>query len=108
MVQPISMNLAYLNVERAAQFSKESIAPAQQTALISEVVKESIRKDQTVQPGQDVIQVNKVHRKTDEERRQKNGSQQESGKQESPLEEERHEAVNMAAPRKTGRFDSYA
>lgn len=88
MIQPIELQLAHLNVERSAQFSREAITAAQQTGQGQKIVEESVRRTQMVQASLAAAEPGKVKRREDEENRERRREKQgKSSARSNPSEE---------------------
>ncbi|MCL2009080.1 MAG: hypothetical protein FWG71_00860 [Synergistaceae bacterium] len=83
MIQPVDLQLAHFNVERSAQLSRDAIAAALQTGEGKEIVKESVRRTQTVQAGLAAAEPRKVKRREEEEERERRREGQGQGQKKS-------------------------
>jgi len=102
-ITPISLQIGNYGVEILAQTLKSSLAQAQQTAQMNEILKDNYRKSQEVQPGKEVLSSEKVHRKTEDEHQEGRKQEQEEQKQKMMSKDE-EERITI---QKNGRCDFY-
>ncbi|MCL1941063.1 MAG: hypothetical protein FWG09_03900, partial [Synergistaceae bacterium] len=60
VIEPIGLQQGNLGLEFLAQTSKSSLAQAQQTSQMNEILKESIKKEQEVQRSDEVLMSERV------------------------------------------------
>ena len=76
MLQPVNLQLAHYNVEHTAQISKGAIAAAQQTGQSQEITQESVRRAQVVQNTEASEELQKIKRRSEDERGRRQEQQQ--------------------------------
>ncbi|MCL2767152.1 MAG: hypothetical protein FWE49_00250 [Synergistaceae bacterium] len=107
VIEPIGLQQGTLGVEFLAQTSKGSLAQAQQTSQMNEILKDSYKKTQEVQPSDEVLMTEKVHRKTDDEQREERKQKhEEQNKKLMQTDEEEQNAAQIPI-QKNGRYDFY-
>jgi len=109
VIEPIGLQQGNYGIELLAQTSKSSLAQAQQTAQMSDILKDNEKKAQEVQPSDEVASAEKVHRKTEEEHREGRKREQEEQKQKgAQKDEEEQQKTTLGVPiQKNGRYDFY-
>jgi predicted nucleic acid-binding Zn-ribbon protein len=107
VIGPLGIQQGNLGVEILAQTSRSSLAQAQQTAQMHEILRDNIRKAQEIQPSDEVLSAEKVHRKTDEEYREGREEQEEKKQKTAQEEEEEQKTALGVAIQKNGRYDFY-
>ena len=106
VITPIGIQQGNYGVEILAQTSKSSLAQAQQTAQMQEILRENMKKAQEIQPGNEILSAEKVHRRTDEEN--KEGRKEQEQKQNLASDDEEEEKVKLGVVvQKNGRYDFY-
>jgi len=105
-ITPISLQIGNYGVEILAQTSKSSLAQAQQTAQMNEILKDNIRKAQEVQPSNEVLPSEKVHRKTEEEHQEESKQEQREQQQKKEKKEDKEQKATLLI-QKNGRCDFY-
>jgi hypothetical protein len=109
-IEPISLQLGNYGVEILAQSSKSSLAQAQQTAQMNEILMDNYRKAKEIQPSDEILSAEKIHRKTDEEDREdkKHEKEEKEEKQEVTQTDEKEQSKAWGFPiQKNGRYDFY-
>jgi Rieske Fe-S protein len=108
VIEPLGIQHGNYGVEILAQTSKSSLAQAQQTAQMSEIVQDNQKKAKEIQPSDEVISSEKIHRKNDDEHQDNREREQEEGKQELQQQEKEDQRVIFSVPiQKNGRYDFY-
>ena len=69
-MQPVSMLMSNMNVEAMTHHAPNALAAAQDTGQSQEIVREGIRAVQTVQASEASAEMQKVHRKTENDERE--------------------------------------
>ena len=113
VIEPISLQLGNYGVGILAQSSKGALIQAQQTAQMNEILKDNEKKAQEIQPNEEILATEKVHRKTDEENREERkqgqeGQEEQKEKQELSQKDEKEQRTTLGvAIQKNGRYDFY-
>ena len=105
VIEPIGLQQGNYGVEILAQTLKSSLAQAQQTSQMNEILKDSYKKTQEVQPSDEVLMSEKVHSKSDDEHREdrKNGEEEQKAAQ----KDEEEQKITSVPIQKNGRYDFY-
>ena len=69
-MQPVSMLMSNMNVEAMTHHAPNALAAAQDTGQSQEIVREGIRAVQTVQASEAANEMQRVHRKTENDERE--------------------------------------
>ncbi|MCR4817633.1 MAG: hypothetical protein K5841_01600 [Fretibacterium sp.] len=69
-MQPINLLMSHFNVENNIHMTPNALAAAQDTAQGQEIVRDSIRITQTVQANEAAAEIQKVHRRSEDEERE--------------------------------------
>jgi len=106
VIEPISLQLGNYGVGILAQSSKGALTQSQQTAQMNEILRDNEKKAQEIQPSNEILSTEKVHRKTDEEQREdrKQGQEEQEEKQ---IDEKEQITTLGVAIQKNGRYDFY-
>lgn len=72
-MQPVSMIMSNMNVESMTHHAPNALAAAQDTGQSQEIVREGIRMVQTVQASEAAAEMQRVHRKNENDEREGNG-----------------------------------
>ena len=108
VIEPIGLQQGNLGLEFLAQTSKSSLAQAQQTSQMNEILKESIKKEQEVQRSDEVLMSERVHRKTDDEHREGRQQEQEEQNRKMTQKDEEEQKPVLGVPiQVNGRYDFY-
>ena len=103
VIEPIGLQQGNYGGEILAQTSKSSLAQAQQTSQMNEILKDSYKKTQEVQQSDEVLMSERVHRKTEDEH-----SEDRKHEQDEQKEAQKDEEATTSAPiQKNGRCDFY-
>ncbi len=71
-MQPVSMIMSNINVEAMTHHAPNALAAAQDTGQSQEIVREGIRQVQRVQASELAAEMQRVHRKTENDERENN------------------------------------
>lgn len=113
-MQPVSMLMSNMNVEAMTHHAPNALAAAQDTGQNQEIVREGIRAVQTVQASEAANEMQRVHRKTENDERegQRRNNQRDSfEKSEKEKEKGGHElseplrAENVKSRKQTKRIN---
>ena len=107
VIEPLGLQQGNLGLEFLAQTSKSSLAQAQQTSQMNEILKDSIKKEQEIQRSDEVLMSERVHRKTEDEHREGREQEQEEQKQKMPKDEEEQKPALGVPIQVNGRYDFY-
>ena len=107
VIEPIGLQQGNYGVEILAQTLKSSLAQAQQTSQMNEILKDNYKKTQEVQPSDEVLMSEKVHRRTDDEHREEKKQEQEEQKQKAAQKDEEEQKPTFVPIQKNGRCDFY-
>jgi len=108
VIEPLGLQSGNYGVEILAQTSKSSLAQAQQTAQMNEILKDNYKKSQEIQPSEEILSAEKIHRKNDDERREDREHEQEEKKQKlMQLDDEESKTILNTPIQKNGRYDFY-
>ena len=69
-MQPVSMLMSHFNVENTIHHTPNALAAAQDTGQSQEIVREGIRRVQTVQASEAMSKSQRVHRKNENDERE--------------------------------------
>ena len=69
-MQPVSMIMSNMNVEAMTHHAPNALAAAQDTGQTQEIVREGIRQVQRVQASDAAAEMQRVHRKTENDERE--------------------------------------
>ena len=105
VIEPIGLQQGNYGVEILAQTLKSSLAQAQQTSQMNEILKDNYKKTQAVQRSDEVLKGEKVHRRTEDEHREERKHEQEEQKEKQ--EEEEGQKTAFVTVQKNGRCDFY-
>ena len=88
-MQPINLLMSHFNVQNTANLTPSALAAAQDTAQGQEIVRDSLQRVQTVQANEAAAEVQKVHRRSEDEeregrRRDAQDSYEHSGREDTP------------------------
>ena len=72
-MQPVSILMSNLNVEAQTHHAPNALAVAQDTGQSQEIIREGIRTVQRVQASEKMQEAQRVHRKTDNDERERQG-----------------------------------
>ena len=105
VIEPIGLQQGNYGVEILAQTSKSSLAQAQQTSQMNEILKDNYKKTQEVQQSDEVVMSERVHRKTDDEHSEEKKHEQEEHK--AAHKDEETTTTTTVPIQKNGRYDFY-
>lgn len=69
-MQPINLLMSHFNVQNTANLAPNALAAAQETAQGQEIVRDSLQRVQTVQANEAAAEVQRVHRRSEDEERE--------------------------------------
>lgn len=107
VIVPLGLQSGNYGVELLAQTSRSSLIQSQQTAQMSEILKDNQRKAQEIQPGEEILSTERIHRKTDDEQQEHRGRDQEENKRKTAQQDEEVQKTTLSAIQKNGRYDFY-
>lgn len=98
MIQPVNLLMSHFNVENSAQVTRGVVTAAHDVVQGQEAVKESIIRTQTVQAGEASAEMQKVHRRNDEEEREQRRRGAQDSFQQSKHDDKDDSDGHQAAP----------
>ena len=108
VIVPLGLQSSNYGVEILAQTSKSSLIQSQQTAHMSEILKDNQRKAQEIQASDEILSPEKVHRKNDDEQQENRGQEQEENKRNMAQQDEEELKTKLSVPIQiNGRYDFY-
>ena len=108
VIEPLGIQLGNYGVQILAETSKSSLAQAQQTAQMHEILKDNYRKAIEINPSDEILSSEKVHRKTEDEHKEGRENEQEENKHKLIHKDEEEPKIILSAPiQKNGRYDFY-
>ena len=98
-MQPVSMLMSNMNVEAMTHHAPNALAAAQDTGQNQEIVREGIRAVQTVQASEASAEMQRVHRKTENDERE--GQRRNNERDSFVKSEKKKDGHELIAPLKT-------
>ncbi|MBQ4431344.1 MAG: hypothetical protein II877_07545 [Synergistaceae bacterium] len=98
-MQPVSMLMSNMNVEAMTHHAPNALAAAQDTGQNQEIVREGIRAVQTVQASEASAEMQRVHRKTENDERE--GQRRNNERDTFVKSEKKKDGHELIAPLKT-------
>ena len=96
-MQPISLLMSHFNVQNTTSLAPNALAAAQETAQGQEIVRDSLQRVQTVQANEAAAEVQRVHRRSeDEEREGRRRDAQDSYERSEPEDASDEKAASVA------------
>lgn len=108
VIVPLGLQSSNYGVEILAQTSKSSLIQSQQTAQMSEIQKDNQRKAQEVNPSDEILSPEKIHRKNDDEQQENKEKEQQENKRHMAKQDENEPKTKLNVPiQVNGRYDFY-
>jgi len=107
-IEALGLQQGNYSVGILAQTSKGALAQAQQTFQMNEILKDNYRKTQEVQPSEEVVKSEQIHRKTEDENNEGRKQEKEESKQKAEQKDGEEQKTTLGVViQKNGRYDFY-